>query len=242
MIEIRHVNKSLSGALVLKDISLRLAQSQTHVILGRSGSGKSTLLKILAGILKPDDGEVIVSHDSGTVEVGYVIQEGGLFPHLTARENVSLIGETHGWSRTRTDARLADLIELVELEPQTLEHFPFELSGGEQQRVGIVRALFLNPEILLLDEPLGSLDPVVRRMLQTGLKRIFNRLKKTVVIVTHDVSEAAYFGHTITLLEDGKILQHGHFEDFIHLPSTDFVTEFIYAQRPWNESRKAQAP
>jgi osmoprotectant transport system ATP-binding protein len=165
-------------------------------------------------------------------KIGYVIQDGGLFPHLTAEKNVVLVAGVLGWSKPRIAARLAELCALTGIDALTLRQFPKNLSGGQRQRVGLMRALMLDPEILILDEPLGALDPIVRAGLQTELKRIFNTVKKTVLLVTHDINEAAIFGHTITLLNNGRIEQHGVFEDLLKHPATTFVSEFINAQRP----------
>ena len=161
---------------------------------------------------------------------GYVIQRGGLFPHLTARENVSLLASSIGWTEDRSEARLIELLEIVQLGRAKLVSYPGELSGGERQRVSLMRALMLDPDVLLLDEPLGALDPLIRSDLQSDLKKIFVDLGKTVVMVTHDLAEAAYFGDEIFLIRSGEVVQKGSFDDLRTRPAEAFVEKFIQAQ------------
>lgn len=244
MIELRNISKKFDSKTVLTDIGITLASGQTHVLIGSSGCGKSTLLRMIMGLTRPDSGEVIIDGTALTKSnqpnivrrIGYVIQEGGLFPHLTAEENITLMarvsGEESGWSLARIKARRDELSALVGFDPSVLKRYPKELSGGQRQRVSLMRALMLDPPLLLLDEPLGALDPIVRSGLRSELKDIFNRLGKTVLIVTHDLDEAAFFGHTITLLQDGRIEQHGEFSELALKPATSFVSEFINAQKP----------
>ena len=162
---------------------------------------------------------------------GYVLQDGGLFPHLTARKNVSLLADVLGRPADASAARIAELAELVRLPAAILSSFPHDLSGGERQRVSLMRALMLDPEWVLLDEPLGALDPITRRALQSELREIFGRLKKTVVLVTHDIGEAVYFGDTIVLMREGHIVQRGTARELRESPAEPFVSEFIHAQR-----------
>jgi osmoprotectant transport system ATP-binding protein len=240
MINVNHVSKRFSGKEVLTDIHIQFKEEQTHVILGSSGCGKSTLLRILMGLTAPSTGTIEIQGEvmspatqrAVVRKIGYVVQDGGLFPHLTAAENSTLVAKTLSWSKEKIETRLKELANLVEFECALLSRYPKELSGGQRQRVGLMRALFLNPSVLLLDEPLGALDPIVRATLQHQLKAVFNQLKKTVLIVTHDIGEAAYFGHTITLMNEGKIVQHGTFQELAQHPATAFVSEFINAQKP----------
>jgi osmoprotectant transport system ATP-binding protein len=160
-----------------------------------------------------------------------VIQDGGLFPHLTARGNVSLLARYLGWDSGRINSRLAELAELTHFPSEALDRFPAQLSGGQKQRVSLMRALFLDPEVILLDEPLGALDPMVRAELQTDLRSIFRSLGTTVVMVTHDLAEAAWFGHKILLLRDGRIVQRGTINELVEKPAEPFVTQFVSAQR-----------
>lgn len=245
MLKVIGVSKTFTRRKVLDQIDLRFAPAQTHILLGSSGSGKSTLLRILLGLEYPDTGQVILDGTPLTREgqrewvgrIGYVPQEGGLFPHLTAAQNVTLKARTLRWPRARIQKRLEELWAVAGLEEHMLARFPKELSGGQQQRIAIVRAAFLDPQVMLLDEPLGALDPIIRSELQDQLKAIFNRLGKLVILVTHDLGEAAFFGHTITLLHDGHVVQTGDIRDLLERPATPFVRQFIGAQRTLNELR-----
>jgi osmoprotectant transport system ATP-binding protein len=224
---------------VLKNVSFRWPEGQTHVLLGQSGSGKTTVLRTLMGLLTPTEGEVRigkrllgeVSREEWLRSIGYIPQQGGLFPHLTARNNVLLVAEARGWNRQQIEQRWEELFPVIQLSRDLMNRYPKELSGGEIQRVAIFRALFLNPQLLVLDEPLSALDPIVRSNLQTELKNLFNGLKKTVVIVTHDLAEAAYFGHSINILRGGELLQSGSFEELSTHPAHPYVEEFVRSQR-----------
>jgi osmoprotectant transport system ATP-binding protein len=163
--------------------------------------------------------------------MGYVIQEGGLFPHLTAGQNVTLMARHLGWKPDLIDDRVDELTALTHFPATGLDRYPVQLSGGQRQRVSLMRALMLDPEILLLDEPLGALDPMIRAELQGELREIFRTLGKTVVLVTHDMGEAAYLGDTIVLLRGGRIVQSGTLPDLVHAPADDFVHRFLSAQR-----------
>jgi len=194
---------------------------------------------MMIGLIAPDAGEVrfdgTVLHDDNLLSVrqrmGYVIQEGGLFPHLSAYRNVALLARHLKWPRDRIENKIAELTELTRFPRAGLTRYPAELSGGERQRVSLMRALMLDPKVLLLDEPLGALDPMIRFELQTDLKRIFGELSTTVVLVTHDMAEAAYFSDRIVLLRKGAIVQEGTFDELVNNPSDPFVTQFINAQR-----------
>ena len=240
MIEIKNVSKYYAGRPALKNINLSLKEGETHIFLGSSGSGKSTLLRIVSGLIDADEGHISISGETVSSQnqrklssrIAYVIQEGGLFPHLTARENVGLAARLAGWNEQKIKARVSELCSLVQLEEVSLEQFPKQLSGGQRQRIALMRALMLDPPLILLDEPLGALDPLVRSELQKELKRIFNQVKKTVIMVTHDIGEGAFFGHTLSLFNEGQLIQHGNFKSFIQNPASDFVTRFIRAQVP----------
>jgi osmoprotectant transport system ATP-binding protein len=201
----------------------------THVLLGSTGSGKSTILKIILGLLRPDTGEVRVEPGA---RIGYVVQDGALYPHLTAARNVMLPARAAGWSPDAQTTRLHALARLVGVEPPLLDLYPHELSSGQRQRAGLLRALMLDPPVLLLDEPLGSLDPIARAELQAHLVAIIGELRKTVVVVTHDVREAFVFGAVITLLSRGRVVQQGTFADLARRPAAPFVAEFLRAQAP----------
>ena len=229
----------------LWSIDLTVESERCVALLGSSGSGKSTLLRLVLGLIVPDSGSITIAglpmqRDTAQrlrLRVGYVIQDGGLFPHLSALENVTLVARLVGWERDDIDRRVETLTTLVGLSASLLSHYPVELSGGERQRVGLMRALMLDPPVLLLDEPLGALDPVIRARLQDDLRRIFKDLKKTVLLVTHDVGEAAFLADEIAILNDGILLQKGVLKDLIERPQDPFVAEFLQAQRPrWTDA------
>jgi len=238
VIALHEVSKRFGATVALDDVSLEVAPGATHVLLGSSGSGKSTVLRLILGLATADSGTVAVdgipvdaaSRDRLVARMGYVVQDGGLYPHLTARDNVALAADAPRWPRARVDARVAELAEMAGLDTATLGRYPRQLSGGQRQRVSLMRALLLDPPILLLDEPLGALDPIVRSELQDQLGRLFAALAKTVVLVTHDIREAARLGRTITLMTAGRVVQKGTFADLVQRPATPFVRQFLTAQ------------
>lgn len=244
MLELAGVSKTFGTLEALKPLSLKISPGKTAVLIGPSGCGKSTILRILIGLIAPDAGEVRLDGEavgplnllSVRRKMGYVIQDGGLFPHLTARGNVTLMAHYLGWSEEKVAARIHELSELTQFPEDGLDRYPAQLSGGQRQRVSLMRALMLDPEVLLLDEPLGALDPMIRAGLQDDLRRIFQRVRKTVVMVTHDIGEAGFFGDTIFLMRDGAILQEGTLEALVRRPADEFVTRFINAQRSPLES------
>lgn len=238
-IELQNLTKSYNSAYALRNISYHFIAGNTTVLIGPSGCGKSTLIRVIMGLIMPDtgsakiNGELLKSHNILQLRriMGYVIQDGGLFPHLSAEDNVSIMAKYLGWSEEKINERILGLSALTKFPFDGLKRFPSELSGGQKQRVGLMRALMLDPKFLLLDEPLGSLDPLIRFELQADLKEIFKLLKKTVVMVTHDMNEAAYLGDSIVLMKDGEIVQTGSIKNFVEKPKCDFVEKFINAQR-----------
>ena len=239
MIKLENITKSFGSTVALRQITFTAASGGTTILIGPSGCGKSTLIRLIVGLIHPDSGKIIIENTEITRDniglvrqkMGYVIQEGGLFPHLTASKNISLMADYLGWERIKTIKRIKDLSDLTKFPEKALTRFPAELSGGQRQRVSLMRALMLDPEILLLDEPLGALDPMIRFDLQTDLKSIFQKLKKTVIMVTHDLSEANFFGDHIILMRNGRIIQQGLLLDFQKEPAEDFVLKFVQAQR-----------
>src|SRR6266540_7462396 len=239
LVQLIDVSKRYEDALALHSTSLAIERAKTTVLFGPSGCGKSTLLRLIIGLITPDsgtiafDGSQITPANIGTLRrrIGYVIQEGGLFPHLTARANVLLMARYLEKSDEEMRTRLLELCELTRFSENLLSRYPIELSGGQRQRVSLMRALMLSPELLLLDEPLGALDPLVRASLQKDLKEIFARLRQTALLVTHDLAEAAYFGDGIVLMNGGRIVQQGSINDLRERPVDPFVSEFINAQR-----------
>ena len=228
-----------TAVMALSHVNLSIAAGDFVAVMGPSGCGKSTLLRLMIGLLWPDAGSVLFKQTLVTrvnapmlrQRMGYVIQDGGLFPHLSARGNVTLLARHLGWERGRIETRLAELAELTRFPADGLDRYPAQLSGGQKQRVSLMRALMLDPDLLLLDEPLGALDPMIRTELQTDLRQIFQTLAKTVVLVTHDLGEAGFFSDAIVLLRDGRIVQQGKLADLLERPADPFVTRFIRAQR-----------
>jgi len=239
MISLIGVTKSFQEVAAIKSLDLEIPKGKTTVLLGTSGCGKSTILRLMVGLLYPDQGEIYFNNEivspSSIADlrrrVGYVIQEGGLFPHLTARQNVTLMADFLCWSKAKQEERLTILADLTRIDAQLLDRHPIQLSGGERQRISLMRALMLVPEVLLLDEPLGALDPITRSDLQQDLKRVFETLQKTVVLVTHDLGEAFFLGDYIVLLQNGEIVQAGTGKDLVERPASPFVTRFLNAQR-----------
>lgn len=246
MIELQGLSKRYNSVTALHPTDLCLDAGTTTALIGPSGCGKSTLLRLIIGLITPTSGTVSIEGTEVTPNslldlrrrVGYVIQDGGLFPHLTAAQNVQLMARHLLQSRdgkgkpfADPDARLRELCELTYFPTDGLNRYPLELSGGQRQRIALMRALMLDPDVLLLDEPLGALDPLVRAALQTDLKAIFQKLGKTVVLVTHDMAEAGYLADRIVLLSEGRIVQQGTLADLRERPASSFVSDFLSAQR-----------
>jgi osmoprotectant transport system ATP-binding protein len=239
LVQLTDVSKRYDGAAALEPTDLSIERGKTTVLIGPSGCGKSTLLRLIIRLIEPDSGTIEFDGAPVTPDqidilrrrIGYVIQEGGLFPHLTARANILLMARHLGKPESESRQRLVELCVLTRFSENLLGHYPVELSGGQRQRVSLMRALMLSPELLLLDEPLGALDPLVRAALQKDLKEIFARLQQTALLVTHDLAEAAYLGDEIVLMNEGRIVQRGSIVDLRANPASSFVTEFINAQR-----------
>lgn len=215
-VEFAKVSYTLAGShFLLRDISLRLEAGTTTALLGRSGSGKTTLLRMVNGLVTPTAGEVRVGDRSvGAYDVvalrrsiGYVIQETGLFPHMTVERNAGMALELAGRSRAEILKRVEEVLSLVGLDfAQFRERYPWQLSGGQRQRVGLARALAMDPDILLMDEPFGALDPLTRAEMQTMLRELLQRVGKTVLLVTHDLDEALYLAQRVVFLAEGKVV------------------------------------
>ena len=239
MIKLSSVSKKFGTTVALHETNLDVSAGKTTVLIGPSGCGKSTILRLIIGLLEPSSGTIEIDGDRLTPtnilplrrRIGYVIQEGGLFAHLTARQNILLMAKHLKQPVERMETRLHELCELTHFPEDGLPRYPVELSGGQRQRVSLMRALMLQPSVLLLDEPLGALDPMVRANLQDELKEIFKRLQQTVVMVTHDMAEAGFFADCIVLLNEGRIVQSGTLDDLRIRPATEFVREFLRAQR-----------
>jgi osmoprotectant transport system ATP-binding protein len=238
MLEFRGVSKAFNGTTVVHPLDLFVEPGEVVVLLGPSGCGKTTILRMVAGLVSPTSGQITVDSiplGNQTLravrrKLGYVIQEGGLFPHLTAVENVTLMPRHDGWPRNKIDQRLAQLVHMTQFPQSGLDRYPNEVSGGQRQRLTLMRALFLNPRILLLDEPLGALDPLIRAGLQRDLNQIFSQTGTTVLLVTHDLVEAGRFADRVCVMNAGRIVQQGPFADILERPSDEFVRKFVSSQ------------
>jgi osmoprotectant transport system ATP-binding protein len=239
MVRLEGVTRSYEGRRVLGPLSLDVPTRSTLALVGPSGCGKSTLLRLVVGLLTPDEGTISVGGTNVTpatrhrlrLGMGYVIQEGALFPHLTAAQNVALVARDQGWAEDPIARRLDTLAQLTHFPQELLGRYPAQLSGGQRQRVALMRALVLDPAVLLFDEPLGALDPMIRAKLQDELAALFKSLQKTVLFVTHDLAEAAYVAQEIVLMREGRIVQRGTVRDLRDRPADPFVSEFVRAQR-----------
>ena len=247
VIEFEGVTRTFGEVRAVSNLSLSVEGGRTTVLIGPSGCGKSTLLRLMNGLITADSGRVRFQDEQLTPRnaialrrrMGYVIQSGGLFPHLTAEENVTLVARYLGRGRREIRDRIDELVALTRFPASGLDRYPAQLSGGQCQRVALMRALMLDPAVLLLDEPLGALDPMIRRDLQDELRELFRALDRTVVLVTHDLEEARFLGDRIVLLRRGEIVQDGRYEDLVQRPATEFVTRFARAQRRTEEEMDA---
>jgi osmoprotectant transport system ATP-binding protein len=238
MIQLQNVTKQYKNIKAVDDLSLEVKEGETVVLLGTSGCGKTTTLRMINRLTEPTSGKVIVNGQNVQAQppekmrraIGYVLQHHGLFPHYTVAENIAIVPGLLKWNKEEINKRTRELLQKLQL-PETLANlYPAQLSGGQQQRVGLARALAAYPPVLLMDEPLGALDPVTR----AGIRKEFNDLdelkRKTVLMVTHDVQEAFELGDRICLMDKGKIVQIGNAIDFLFNPATDFVSSFIKEQ------------
>jgi len=241
-VEFAKVSYTLAGGrLLLRDISLQLEAGTTTALLGRSGSGKTTLLRMVNGLVMPTSGEVRVG-DKATTEydlvalrrsIGYVIQETGLFPHMTVERNAAMALELAGRSADEKAARVEQVLELAGLDfEEYRRRYPWQLSGGQRQRVGLARALATDPQVLLMDEPFGALDPLTRAEMQTMLLGLMERVKKTVVLVTHDLEEALYLASRVIFLSDGAIVGDMTPEE-VSKSENPYVKNYVRAVHHW---------
>lgn len=239
LVHFHDVCKFFGNDFALCDINLEVERGKISALIGPSGCGKSTILRLIVGLVVADageiqfDGEQIAPRTIMKIRrrLGYVIQDGGLFPHLTAQHNLTLQPRMFRKRREEIERRIEELCQLTKFPNSALDRYPLELSGGQRQRVSLMRALMLSPELLLLDEPFAALDPLVRVNLQRDLKEICARLQQTVLLVTHDLAEAAFLGDEIALMNAGRIVQRGSIADLRAKPANEFVREFINAQR-----------
>lgn len=243
MIEFKNVRKDFKNKTILKDITLKINREELVAIIGSSGCGKTTTLKMINRLIKPTSGKIFINgEDIASKDViklrrniGYVIQQTGLFPHLTIRENIEMIPKVEKLNKASIEKRTLELMDMVGLNSNDfLDRYPTELSGGQQQRVGVARAFATNPEIILMDEPFSALDPITRVQLQEELIDLQSKLKRTIVFVTHDMDEAIKIADKICIMNKGEIVQYDTPENILKNPINDFVSEFIGKNRIWS--------
>lgn len=241
-IELEHVTKAYDPAKqpAVRDVSLAVAQGEVLALVGGSGSGKTTTLKMINRLIEPTSGSIrVMGEEVTTVDpvllrrsIGYAFQGVGLFPHLTVGDNVAITPRLLGWEATRTRARIDELLTLVDLPPETYrERLPAELSGGQRQRVGFARALAAEPRAILMDEPFGALDPITRDALQTEFRNLQRKLSLSVVIVTHDMTEAVLLADRIAVMHEGVLRQLGTPQELLTAPADDYVAQLIETPR-----------
>ncbi len=241
-LEFRNVNKRYHGASrpAIQDLSLQIPAGEICCIVGPSGGGKTTAMKMVNRLIDITEGDILIAGQSVRAMdvtelrrgIGYVIQQIGLFPHMTVEDNISTVPRLLGWDKARIRARAAELIELVGLEAELGKRYPAQLSGGQRQRVGLARALAVDPPLMLMDEPFGAIDPITREHLQDEFLRLQERIRKTVLFVTHDIDEAIKMGDRIIILREGGVLaQYDTPEEILAHPADEFVARFVGADR-----------
>lgn len=240
MVEFKNVSKIYPGGKVaVENINLRIERGEFVCFIGTSGGGKTTTLRMINGMLIPTGGDITVDgkniHDIDPIElrrsIGYVIQNIGLIPHMTIRDNITLVPKLLKWPKEKRDARAKELIKMVELPEEFLDRYPSELSGGQQQRIGVIRALAADQQIILMDEPFGALDPLTREALQRLVKRLQQQMGRTIIMVTHDMDEAIRLADRIVIMDQGHIIQNASPDDVLTHPANEFVANLIGPER-----------
>ncbi|MCH8873156.1 ABC transporter ATP-binding protein [candidate division KSB1 bacterium] len=233
-----NVSKSYHQKIALKNISLTFQPNKTTAVIGPSGSGKSTLIQLINGLLRPDNGQVSVfdkkiNYDNLSElrrRMGYAVQGTGLFPHLTVKKNITLLAVLENWENDRISKRAEELVNLVNLPKGYFTKYPHELSGGEQQRVGLCRAMMLNPKIFLLDEAFGALDPITRSEIHAEFIKLQKLEARTIILVTHDLREAFKLADQVVILNEGQVEQIGTRKEILETPASKFVEKFVHMQ------------
>jgi osmoprotectant transport system ATP-binding protein len=249
LIQFENVSKHYGNNVVVDRLNLDVEQGNLVTLIGASGCGKTTTLKMVNRIIEPTSGKIVVNGENVLKQdpvqlrrgIGYVIQQIGLFPNMTISENITVVGQLLGWSKSRMLSRAEELLSLVDMEPATyMNRYPNELSGGQQQRIGVLRALAADPEIILMDEPFGALDPITRDQLQNEFKTLQTQLHKTILFVTHDMDEALKMADTIVLMRDGKLVQAASPEDICATRpmtmlsiSSDWTARCVHRTKSW---------
>lgn len=249
MIEFKHVSKKFKDITVLKDISFNIDKGNLVVLIGLSGCGKTTTLKMINRLINTTSGTITINGEDISKKnkiklrrnIGYVIQQTGLFPHMTIRENIEVIARVEQRPLEQITDRTAELMDMVGMNESFLDRYPNELSGGQQQRVGVARAFSLDPEIILMDEPFSALDPITRASLQEELVNLQAKVRKTIVFVTHDMSEAIKIADKICIMHKGQIVQYDTPENILKYPANDFVNEFVGRNRIWESPEYIRA-
>ncbi|AUZ40429.1 MULTISPECIES: choline ABC transporter ATP-binding protein OpuBA [Bacillus] len=240
MLTLENVSKTYKGGKkAVNNVNLKIAKGEFICFIGPSGCGKTTTMKMINRLIEPSagkifiDGENIMEQDPVELrrKIGYVIQQIGLFPHMTIQQNISLVPKLLKWPEQQRKERARELLKLVDMGPEYLDRYPHELSGGQQQRIGVLRALAAEPPLILMDEPFGALDPITRDSLQEEFKKLQKTLHKTIVFVTHDMDEAIKLADRIVILKAGEIVQIGTPDDILRNPADEFVEEFIGKER-----------
>lgn len=243
MIEFKGINKIFKNNIVLYDINLKLEEGNIIVFVGPSGCGKTTTVKMINRLIKPTSGQVLINGEDisnkNVIElrrnIGYVIQQTGLFPHMTIKENIGIVAKMQKMNSQEIESKTRELMEMVGLDYEKFANrYPAELSGGQQQRVGIARALITNPDIILMDEPFSALDPITRSQLQDELLNIQTQFKKTIIFVTHDMDEAIKIADKICIMGKGRIIQYDDPETILKNPANEFVSDFVGKNRIWS--------
>lgn len=243
MIEFKGINKIFKNNIVLHDINLKIDDKSITVFVGPSGCGKTTTLKMINRLIKPTSGKILINGEDiskkNVIElrrgIGYVIQQTGLFPHMTIKENIELVAKLQKMPEEAREKRVRELMEMMGLPYNNYAHrYPKQLSGGQQQRVGIARAFMTNPDIILMDEPFSALDPITRSQLQDELINIQTQENKTIIFVSHDMDEAIKIADKICIMEKGKVIQHDDPETILKNPANDFVSSFVGENRIWS--------
>lgn len=244
MIKFENIRKQYKDSVVIENMSFTINKGELVVLIGESGCGKTTTLKMINRLINPTSGHIYI-HDQDIHEqnvitlrrnIGYVIQQTGLFPHMTVRENIEIIPKVSKREPAKVKERTLQLMEMIGMDPkQFLDRYPSELSGGQQQRIGVARAFATNPEIILMDEPFSALDPITRATLQDELIELQTKLQKTIVFVTHDMSEAIKIADRICIMDQGQIIQYDTPEAVLKNPVNDFVAKFVGKNRIWSQ-------